>query len=180
MNFNNPDGTLTDAQICDEIRDYWIGSVVGRGVHTWQSNSLHWVKVQWQQRQSTPEPPFSLTIAINGQQTSDATLYTPVAGILKFVTPIAGRKGRGRVYVPGVNPGFTTNGLTNDTFHTYADTAITNMKARFLLSGSSPGPIQLLVGPRNGIVLGDYHYVTDIQLSNFVGIQRRRNIGFGV
>lgn len=178
LNFDNPDGTLTPLQVCTEIKDNWIGSTTNVGIHAWVGNHIQWVQVACQTR-ATPLPaPTTLTIAINGQQSASGQEYTPLAVILKFSTAIAGRRGRGRSYVPGIANGFATNGLLNSTFHSFADTALNALNARFKLAGS--GPLQLLVGPRNGMVLIDYLHVTNIQASTFIGVQRRRNIGFGI
>jgi hypothetical protein len=180
MHFNNPDDTLTDAQVADEIKTKWIGDVNGVGIHQWQVQSIKWISIKVQRLASSLPAPFNLTISRPGVQSADNGLCTVLAGILKFSTTVGGRKGRGRIYVPGVQAGFTDLGLTSATFHTYADTPIAGMNSRFCNNPGPNGPLELLVGPRSGVVLADFNHVTQISLSNFVGIQRRRNIGFGI
>ena len=77
-----------------------------------------------------------------------------------------------------VNNGFATNGLLNATFHTYADTALQNLRDRFLFGGSGNGPTYLVIAPRNAP--GSPVTVTGIDASPFIGVQRRRNIGYGI
>lgn len=178
LHFNNPDGALTQAQVAAEIRDKWIGTVTNTGIHSWVTNSITWVKVSVQTRAISPGPPYDLTIAQQGQQSASNEQYTPVCCILKFRTATGGRRGRGRSYVPGMLNGFVTNGLINATFHSYADTAIAALNARFSVGGT--GPLFLVIGPRTGISTPDFPPVTAIVASNYVGIQRRRNIGYGV
>jgi hypothetical protein len=178
LHFENQDGALTPAQVCAEIRDHWIGTTTNVGIHSWVTNSCAWVKVACQTRASSLAAPTELTINQPGQQSPDNQQYTVLSVILKFRTAAAGRKGRGRSYVPGIANGFTTTGLVNATFHTYADTAIAGLNARFAVGGT--GPLYLMVGPRSGIVNNDFYPVTSIAASNFVGVQRRRNIGYGI
>lgn len=178
LNFENPDGGLTPLQVCTEIKDNWIGSTTNVGIHAWVGNHIQWVQVACQTRASVLPAPTTLTIAINGQQSGSNQEYSPMCIILKFSTAIAGRRGRGRSYIPGILNGFSTNGLVNSTFHSFADTALNALNARYKSGGS--GPITLLVGPRDGVARADYLAVTNIQASTFFGVQRRRNIGFGI
>jgi len=177
MNFDNNSG-LTPAQVCTEIRDYWIGTTSGVGMHQWCTQSTVWVQVACQTRSSSPSPPAILTINQPGVQGASNEIVPFACVILKFKSEAAGRKGRGRIYCPGVMQGFFTNGLMDSDLGAYGNTALAGMNTRFTLSGT--GPITLLVGPKNGITLADYHYVTAITFSPFLGVQRRRNIGFGI
>lgn len=177
LNFNNADGALTPTQVCEEVRDYWIGGTTNVGIHSWVSNSVVWVGASCQTMGSGSFP-TAITFSKAGQQTASNEMPTVLCIILKFRTATAGRHGRGRTYVPTVSNGFSTNGLINAAFHSYADTAIAGLNSRFNSTGS--GPLTLLVGPRSATVLADYHLVTNIEASNFLGTQRRRNIGFGI
>jgi hypothetical protein len=177
MNFDNNSG-LTPAQICTEIRDNWIGTTSGVGIHQWCTQSTVWVQVACQTRSSSLAPPEILTINQPGVQGASNELIPFACVILKFKTEAAGRKGRGRIYTPCVMNGFSTQGLMNSNLGAYGNTALAAMNARYTLSGS--GPITLVVGPKSGITLADYHYVTNISFSPFIGVQRRRNVGFGI
>jgi hypothetical protein len=178
LNFDNPDGGMTPTAICQEIANNWIGVGAGIGIKTWATNSIQWVQVACQTMQNVLPAPTTLSINIPGQQTADNQQYPMLCIILKFSTAIAGRKGRGRSYCPGVSIGYTTNGLVNAQFEAYAGTSIVGLDARYKINGG--GPLVLLVGPKSGRNLVDYQHVTKIQHSTFVGVQRRRNIGYGV
>lgn len=178
LHFNNPDGALTGLQVCQEIRDNWIGTAVNVGIHAWCTQSTVWVQVACQTRASSPSPPTILTINQPGYQGASNEIVPFACVVLKFQTAVAGRRGRGRSYTPGVMQGFFTQGLMDDTLTSFGGTALAAMNARFCAGGS--GPLTLLVGPKNGIILIDFLQVTQISFSTFLGVQRRRNIGFGI
>lgn len=174
----NTDGFMTLSQVADEIESWWIGDVVNRGIHAWVVNSVVWVKIQVQEVSPTTSTPFVKVVNRPGQQAGSNELVPFACVILKFQTETAGRTGRGRQYVPTIANGFHTNGLINATFHTYADTAIGNLRDRFLFGGAGNGPLYLVICPRNNPA--NYKKVISINASAFIGCQRRRNIGFGI
>lgn len=178
LHFNNPDGALTGLQVCQEIRDNWIGTAVNVGIHAWCTQSTTWVQVASQTRAASPAPPTILTINQPGYQGANNEIVPFACVVLKFQTAVAGRRGRGRSYTPGVMPGMFTQGLMDDTLNFFGATALATMNSRYCAGGS--GPLRLLVGPKTGIVLADFYEVTLISFSTFLGVQRRRNIGFGI
>lgn len=179
LHFDDRDDSQTDAMVAAEVRDYWIGSTTNWGIHAWCTNSIQWVSVQVQKLASGVwTVPYNLTIAQNGQQSADNQQYTMLCVILKMQTATPGRSGRGRSYCPGLANGFATNGLLNATFHSYADTSLNNMKARFQSGGT--GPLLVGVFPKSSITAADFKPCLTLQASTFIGVQRRRNVGFGV
>lgn len=178
LHFNNPDGLFTTMNVCEEVRNEWIGTVANKGIHQWTPSNIVWVMVSCQRLGNPPPAPTHLTVNIPGVQGPQSEQIPFACVVLKFQTALAGRRGRGRSYCPGVMQGFLTNGLIDADFNAFAATALTAMNARFKAGGS--GPLTLLVGPKNGVVLADFTMVEAITVSNFVGVQRRRNIGFGI
>lgn len=180
VHVDNLDGALTLPQIAQLFYSYWIGDINGRGVHQWQVQSIKWVNVSVTDELGHPGAPYNLVLNRPGVQSADNGLITTASAIIKFSTAFRGRKGRGRIYVPGLQSGFTDQGLISATFHTFADTALSGMKDKFLAGGVANEGLNLIVGPRNGTQSIDFHIVTNMAFSNFVGVQRRRNIGSGI
>jgi hypothetical protein len=74
--------------------------------------------------------------------------------------------------------GFTTNGFLDDTFAAFSNAALTAMRARFLRSSGTHGPLVIGVAPRNNS--SAFKDATALIMSPTVGNQRRRNIGIGI
>lgn len=175
LHFEAEDDNLTPDAVNLEVRNQWVGQEINVGVKSWVPNSVHWSQVS-----SKVVHPFvgveaTLVFDQAGQQSPSTELIMQIATVLRFQTNIVGRAGRGRSYIPGVIPGFTTNGLIDDSFIAFAGAALTALRIRFIkdFNPTLQGPLSLCVAGRQNP--GEYARVISIQPANKLGTQRRRN-----
>ena len=168
MHFRNDDGTLTDAQICVEIRDQFMTDFKAMS----QANCV-WNNISSQQRDTgSPPAPANLAVSIAGTQSGTTTAFTPQCYLLRIRTALAGRHNRGRMYVPGPNPSNTVSGLwSSGTVSSWA-TPIANMISKYNALTGTRG-ISLGVAPRSSPI--DWVGMTTIEFG-----PAWRNIGIGV
>jgi hypothetical protein len=176
FHLTNTDGFLTREQVAAEVRDHFIGTTSGVGIHQWHTSDTRWIQVTVQTILPTLSVPYNLAISQAGVQLADSQIIPQSCIIMKFQTLTPGRAGRGRLYCLGVKVGFAENGLLNSTFFSFANTALIALRERFLFGGS--GPTFLVIAPRTDP--GAQKTVTSIEVSTKLGTQRRRNIGYGI
>lgn len=111
---------------------------------------------------------------IHGSQLGDDQLFTFVSWKLLFKTGVAGKKFRGRSYIPGVLKGFHTNGMLNAAGVQQWAQVLQDINNQFT---SGQGVLRLCI---RGDSVEHFTPVISIQLSNVPGVQRRRNIGVGL
>jgi hypothetical protein len=116
----------------------------------------------------------TLFFSQGGVQAESNEHFMQLCYLMRFQTNLSGRKGKGRIYIPGVMNGFTTNGRIDDTFHQFNDGALNGLRERFIKdNGIGVGPCTLAVASRTNPAA--YASVFSIQISDKLGTQRRRN-----
>lgn len=171
--FDNIDGLLTMAQIATELQGAWLTAI-----RTVQFNSAFWYKFEINDVNSPTTPTFVSNFAnLNGTGGLN-NAHPQVCYLWSMKTALRGRKGRGRMYIPGINSQITTaSGTVGATLLTTNNTAITNIMNRYGPTGTFAGSLKWVLWSRADNVARP---ITECTIRNNFGTQRRRNIGVGV
>lgn len=173
IHLEDPDGAVGLATTCTLIRDNWVNK------HTInQGNNVRYTNILASDADNPAVAPFSLTIDRSGQGLSAERCPSFACFVMKLLTAVGGRHGRGRVFFPGPAPdNFQFGVLTSGFITQWNDNVITPIMAAFGPSGSTA--LRLCVRARmpDG---PDYNRVVSCQLRPVLGVQRRRNIGVGI
>lgn len=171
--FDNPDGALTDAQMAAELRDNWL-TLIAAG----QVNTFAWRNISISQIGSNIAP-FNLAINVQGVDGVDNLGGTQMTCVKwRFHTAFAGKRGRGRIYLPAFRSVYWSAGQLTATGITNITSRITAIKARYVGAGA-PSPLVLIIHGRGPEAAGPLQ-VDDITLSLTPGCQRRRNLNVGI
>lgn len=174
MHFKNPDGALTATQVADKIDTLWIPQW-----KQFQHAGAIWFDIEVRRIPTGPAV-FHKTITVAGTGGAEAEQDNPVAcRVMKLQTPIAGRHGHGRLYIPGTAFSAWNKGLIKPASIIAGQTVVNALKAAFVGGGATSG-LQLMVAPRNAGTEADGILVTDITQRTTLGYQRRRSIGVGI
>jgi hypothetical protein len=175
LHLRNADGALTNQQMADYIVANWIDVV-----RINQNNRLTYLQLLIQDADTPNVAPFVVNLASAGQWVGFDANLPFLSLVLKKNTNFAGRHGRGRVYLCGVNHGeisttgaWDTGNLTGR-FKTMTD----NLNLHWTIDAT--GGLTLQVAPHNFSIGNEGHSVTNIQARAFPGVQRRRCVGVGV
>lgn len=172
--FDNADGFLSPAQVAAEIRDNWLTILKAK-----QSGLLAWrdIKVD---RLNDPSPPLHLNINLPGADAVDSGLSQPtIAWKLRIATNQGGKRGRGRIYVPGIRYSHWQYGQLTAFGQTDLQPVVDALAARYV-GPSFSGPLKLGVMPRPGPDVEVFIASTSLTQSITPGIQRRRSVGVGI
>jgi len=123
-------------------------------------------------------PFFEKAVVLFGAGGSDLACQLQSGWVLKIQSGLGGRKNRGRIYVPGMSPGFTTSGLVNVTGAGQWTTPLSNLRINYIEGGAACRFKLVIHGrtdPGNVFVTA-----TDIDLRTTPGCQRRRMVGVGI
>lgn len=173
LNFDVPDGTLSESQVADVIESKWIARVRLR-----QVNELSYQSIKVQKRVAGPPPPFIKQLNILGNEGAGTQLFTFTATVIQLFTATGGRRGRGRVYIAGhVNGAFVNHLIEVGQANFWNTVTLPALRASFL-SGSNDSGITLGVMDKNDPSL--FAGCTGMQVRSLVGMQRRRNLGIGI
>jgi hypothetical protein len=156
--------------LADDLAVNWIGVVRAR-----MSSAVRYVAITVRLLESQ-FPPFTKTLSVFGSQQFDNELDTFKAFVLRLRSAEIGKRGRGRIYVPGVMKGWTTEGIVDDDVQVAWNNNIATLMATYGPGGSSP--FRLTICPSKPPF--STREVTSMQVAPTLGIQRRRNIGVGV
>jgi hypothetical protein len=170
LHFNNPDGGLSHVQIRDVLIAQWLFHV--RDI---QNVNFVWRDMTVQKVDGTPDTPTVFPLSDQQGALTGTAAHPSLAALFSVRTAFAGRKGRGRFYVPGVHQESVLNGRVHPNAVIAYNTVANDLVARFGASGSQA--IKLVVCPR--IDPTDIHTCVTILARSVFGIQRRRNIGVG-
>lgn len=156
--------------VADHVAANWVAFI-----RTKQTSAFTYtgVKVRLLESQF---PPHLKTINIAGSNGFDDELSTVQAWILRLRSAEIGKRGRGRLYIPGVMKGWTKNGLVIAAQITGWDNLIVQMMDVYGPNHTSD--YQLTIVP--GKAPFSTREVTSMQIAPTLGTQRRRNIGIGV
>lgn len=158
------------SNIATEVATGWLGFIRQRQTAAVQYTA---VKVRMLESQF---PTFVKTVSIVGANGFDDELSTVQSFILRLRSAEIGRRGRGRLYIPGVMKGWTKNGLVIASIIQLWDQNIANMLGFYGPNGSTN--YRLTICPSHGAV--QTRDVTSMQVAPKLGTQRRRNIGIGI
>ena len=174
MAFENDDGFLSVQQVAEEIRDNWLTTLRAK-----QSGLLAWrdIKVD---RLNDASPPIHLNINLPGLDAVDSGLSQPtIAWKLRINTNVGGKRGRGRIYVPGIRYSHWQFGQLTAFGQEDLQPLVDTLSGRYV-GPSHTGPLQLGVMPRPGPDVEVFLPSTSLTQSVTPGIQRRRSVGVGI
>lgn len=136
-------------------------------------------KVQVDDITGGPNGPFFVKqILKTGSGTNDTAVQLSSNWVLKLETGIGGKKHRGRIYVPGMSPGFTNSGLIASNGVALWATPLQNIRLNFITGGANCRFALVVHGRKDA---GDvFTRVTQIDLRITPGCQRRRMVGVGI
>lgn len=170
FHMHNQDGTLTDEQIAQEILTQWLPQVKRRSGPGCNFTFLEVRRVD----NLNPPSPYITQVNVTGTG-SNFNHPQVVCEKLRFQTALAGKRNRGRYYIPLVGQ----HGDLNDVVNAPAMVILTEvcqiLTDRFCKS--SGGPIGLCIWHRD---TRTHTMCTSIIPSATYGIQRRRNFGIGI
>jgi len=174
MHFNNPDGTKTASQIADSIETVWLAN--------WKQFShsgLVWFDIAVRELGSLLAV-FHKTIVVAGTGGGETEPDCPViARVIKLQTAVAGKHGRGRLFIPGMSKDAWVRGLVKPASITAGLPLMAALKSAYITAGGSES-LRLYVMPRNGTVTADGYQVEELVQRTTLGYQRRRSIGIGM
>lgn len=172
LHFLNPDGAQTLTQIADIVDTHWVTNVL-----PCSSASLNYTNIEVRTVAiATPPSPFNKSINRVGAVTQTAPDTPLLSMLIRLQTAIAGRHGRGRVYLAGAPGGAMTAGNWSATTITARNINLAAILAALGSGGTQP--IILHVCPRGDESAGVA--VTALTLRTSVSVQRRRNYGVGI
>lgn len=161
------------------IKNSWIGVAAATGIRDRVTTSQVWNNISAYNTGSPGEAPISLPIAITGARSgANQDLMPYSCYILQLRCGVGGKRGRGRQYIPGPEPGAYKNGILQASHITIWNTVIGQLAAAFM--GGSPTSGWSLVVANHNTPSVDHFTVISLQIASVSGVQRRRNIGVGV
>jgi len=174
LHFNNPDGTVTETDAAANMRDVWCTLVKKR-----QISAFTWFSIQVQTLGiGGPTLGVLLPIALSGEISSGQDLVQPTTcAILKLQTAVAGRRGRGRVYLPVPEPGTFFQGVMNGSIRAQWESNVMAPLRTAYLGGSPTSGLNLAVLHRD--TSSDVSNAISLEVGAIAGTQRRRQIGVG-
>jgi len=120
---------------------------------------------------------YTKAIVQNGGNGSDSSCPLNVAWVLRFESGLSGRRNHGRIYAPGLRPGYLTSGLINSTGAALWPTHINALKARYLNVGGTSDFKLLITNPHASSAY--QIHASDIVLRTTPGSMRKRMLGVG-
>jgi hypothetical protein len=170
LHFRANDEGLADLAVADEIKANWISQI-----RIPLTVDVQFVSMTIRDLGSGTETPVNILPAVFGAQLNETQNVPFVAWVLRFNTGRAGRKFRGRCYLPGYRHGDTQEGVLNTGGAQIWEAPLAALKNRFTDGGT--GPLTLVI---HGAHESHDTPVTSITLRTTLGAQRRRNIGVGL
>jgi len=135
--------------------------------------AMQWTTVTIIDPHNEQNPPLILPIVINGFQGSTTKIFLPLCGVYRLKTGVGGRRGRGRIYISGIDPNGIENGRWNAAQIINFNSVASSIKGQFV--GDNPGSTFKLGVMRRGGAIGDFIPCTDIVVRDYPGTQTRRN-----
>lgn len=172
LHFDAPDYVTTDLNaLAIDIRDNYCQFVKPR-----MTAEFSFINIQTQPVFGSPDAAFNLTVAIVGTAGGSATTLPSTCCVLRLFTGLAGKHGRGRIYLPCLGPACLSFGLITPACITAYQTTADQILARYGPTGPSAFTLQVL----NRSDLSSGLNVTAISPRTTPGNQRRRGIGIGI
>jgi len=172
IHLENADGAIADATIATTIRDSWLSEI-----RPFQRTDASWYDIEVRKVPGV-NVPYHLTIVLAGTGASSAEQDVPfVCRVLWFQTAVAGKRGRGKLYIPGTTFNAWDRGRVKPVSITAGLPLCANLVSRF--TGLSPSTgLSLVVCPRSDPT--DVKHVIEITQRVNLGVQRRRGLGVGI
>lgn len=171
LHFNKSDYVASELPtLIQDVKDNWITHV------KWcQSDGLKYINMKLHHVGSLT-PDTNEVLAINGG-TGSSSEYKPFnCHIIRIQSEVAGRIGRGRVYIGGIASNLTDFGFIKTSILATWATKLQLITAAFGPSATSD--FQLGVNPHTET--DDFKPMQSLSINPVEGIQRRRNIGVGI
>lgn len=159
--------------VAETIRDQWLNLI-----RPFQHTGAKWIDIEVRDVSNIGNVPFHLAVNLLGTGSTVNVADGPVmCRVLKFQTALAGRKGRGRMYIPGTSNQAWENGVLNAASLNAGNNFIAQLKSGWVGDNASSG-FNLVICPRSAP--SQFKEVIDIIQRPVAGYQRRRNVGVGV
>jgi len=167
------DGGQLLSAIAGAVNQAWISQML-----PFQHNGARWVNIEVREATTPLNAPFSLAIDVLGTGAAVQVADDPCrCRVLKFRTALAGRSGRGRLYIPGTSMSAWNGNFVNSASLSAGNSLINTLKTNWLAPNATQ-QLALVICPRSNP--GNFKTVTDIIQRPLAGYQRRRNIGIGI
>ena len=162
------------ARTAQDIAGYVKTNFVDK-VTIFQNANLRYISMLVRFLEEGAPAPFNLIFERAGQGFNDRRIPSTLTYVIKLQTARAGRHGRGRIILPGVQSDSIQDGfLTSSALVSWQDTVISPMMGAFLDNPSTT--LAMAVREANGTM----NLVTNMQMRSLVGQLRRRQPGVGV
>lgn len=173
IHFEDTDSFLTLAQVVEEIQAYWIAFQLA-----YQQSAFRWIDIA-AKFEGDQTAPYHKPVNIKGSYINDPSCLPFICIKLKIHTPVAGRSGRGRIYLMGMNASFNwLDGYLGPEGTLNTGVICGQIAARYV-GLNSAGPLTLgILGkrkPPSAFIVAD-----GIAPASTAGVLRRRNTGVGV
>jgi hypothetical protein len=171
--FTKTDAVLADLEaLANSLDATWVAQI-----KVPLAGDVNFFKIEIMEEEGSVHHVYSKAIVQNGGNGNDSSCPLNLAWVIQKQTGLSGRHYRGRIFMPGLRPGYITNGLVNSTGQALWPTRITNLKAAYTGNSPTSGFSLVLYNPHNpGFGTTG---VTDIQLRTSPGSMRRRMLGVG-
>ncbi len=120
---------------------------------------------------------YTKAIVQQGGNGFDSACPLNVAWVLRFESGLSGRRNHGRIYGPGLRPGYLDSGLISATGAALWPTRIAALKARYLNVGGTSDFKLLITNPHASSAY--QIHASDIVLRTTPGSMRKRMLGVG-
>lgn len=159
--------------LAQSLRDFFYSQIKGLC-----NNAMVWNSINIYDPEHPENLPLVLATNFTGTWSSSVVLWGPLSGVFQIKTAVAGRTGRGRFYIAGMEPAGLTSGLWGTGRINLMNQVATSIKGGYV--GSNPSSLFTLgILPRGGSST-DFKPAIDLLARPLPGAQSRRNIGRGI
>jgi hypothetical protein len=159
----------TEELVAFAVRDFWV-----QKIRATQIADVFYTNIQVTRVSQLQPLAFTLATPLQGAQAPNTGLMPYSCWVVQLRTGLAGKKFRGRVYVPVPMPGHTFLGQITAAGLAFWNQTLLDLNA-FWVDQTIEG-YKLVI---HGELEAHDTEVTHIQLRPSTGVQRRRNIGVG-
>lgn len=172
LHFSGPSSDpLEMSNLANEVVTGWINKVRERQI---SQHHYSLVRVKLLESQF---PTFEKVVDIGGARVGGDGFLTFVANIIRIRTAIAGKHGRGRVYIGGMENAVTNQGFLRQDHLDNWEGNLNGIRAAFLPGGTSTFRLGVT---RKVAPVANFIEATSISMAPVCAVQRRRNIGVGI
>lgn len=163
--------TTDPEEVANQLDQGWVNHLL-----LLQHAGCDWLNINVTEFHEGPPNGFSKAISKHGTQSPEANAYSFTCGLIRFNTGLAGRKYRGRYYLPGFRQGATVAGRFQQSELDLWAQQLALISTNFIGPDTASGMRLIIRGE------GANHHdtpVTNMQMTPIIRLQRRRNIGVG-